>query len=724
MLARFRHVSLLYGILAAVTVVLLAVQVPSVWTDVVEERHAVEAAAKRQATAAIDMLEAVHIQAMLHRNRIEDGDPAIDTLNGSMEQFSSASQGTKLWVFMGPKVLDFQRAAGETEIEGPRDAVDEAVVASRQPRQSFEGNQFRLSRPVVLGEGHAASPRCAECHTAMMDITKGEVIGGYGAAVDLTAPLQNWRSGLFRQIGEAIAILIGTLAAIYILLRVAALRPLTRLSQATKRLAAGDTDVAIDLDNRRDAIGAMAGALRIFRDGLVAKRKLEAENEQAQSELRYLASHDTLTGLPNRALFRQRLAEALAANDSSLAVFCLDIDHFKTINDTLGHAAGDKFLQIVAERLRAAVGLNGFAARLGGDEFALVHTTQSGVSAVDDLCQALLAAFKDRVEIEGRKFPLTLSVGIALAPADGRTAEELLQHADVALYRAKGEGRNTYRFFDAQMNEAIAERRELEGDLREAFERGDLELHYQPLVDVGSGTIVAVEALMRWQHPERGWISPAVFIPIAETCGLIVPMGRWLLQTACAQAAMWPGISLSVNLSPAQFRDRDLVPFVAATLAEAKFPAERLEIEITEGLLLDASLKPLETLLALKALGVKIAMDDFGTGYSSLGYLQSFPFDKIKIDRSFVSAIETNPSAAAIVRSVVGLGQSLGMTTTAEGVETAGQMAFLQGERCDQVQGYLLAKPQDPLRLTALLGTWRDGAFTTADKDMSLQATG
>jgi diguanylate cyclase (GGDEF)-like protein len=706
-----RNISLLHGILLAVSVVLVAVLIPSILLDILDQRSLIDAAAARQATAAVDMLEAVHVQAMLNRNRTADNDPAIDTLNGAMEQFSEVSQGVKLWVFMGPKVIDFQRRAGETEIEEPIDAVDRDVELSREPRQAVVGETFRMSRPVIMGRGHARSARCAECHAAMMNIGDGEVIGGYSAAVDLSASLAGWRSSTLRWVGEASAMLAVTLLAIYALLRLAALRPLERLSLVTQSLAAGSTDVSIGLDERRDALGAMARSLRIFRDSLIAKRELETKNAQAQTELLYLASHDTLTGLPNRALFGERLEQALAekrAVGGQLAVVCLDVDHFKTVNDELGHAAGDRFLQVVADRLRDAIGKNGFTARLGGDEFAIVMTEVNDAGGIEDLCRSLLAAADGRVEIDGHRMPLTLSLGIAVAPADGDTPEVLLRHADTALYRSKSEGRHTFRFFDADMNAAFTDRRVLERDLRESFERNDLLLHYQPLVDIGSNRIVAVEALMRWNHPERGWISPSVFIPIAETCGLIGPMGRWLIRTACEQAVHWNGVGLSVNVSPAQFRDRDLPKFIAETLEATGFLAERLELEITEGLLIDNTHKPLETLLAIKALGVKIAMDDFGTGYSSLGYLQSFPFDKIKIDRSFVGSLEDDANAAAIVRTVVGLGRSLGMVTTAEGVETEGQLQFLREQGCSQVQGYLLARPLDPLRLTSLLASWDD----------------
>ena len=706
------NLSLVQASVLAVSGVLLAVQIPSVYSDIRHERHDIEIGAEREAVAALDMLEAVHIQSMLNRGQTQDGDPAIETLNGAMAQVSELDSDAKVWLFMGQKVIDFQIAAGQTEIEPPLDAVDRAAIASKEPREAFSGTTFRLSRPVILGEGHASDPRCAECHGGLMGIQPGEVIGGYSVALNLAGPLGHWNRGIYRRIAWGVAILTSTIAAIMLLLGIAALEPLDRLARITQKLANGDTDVdEIGLQNRKDALGTMARSLQVFRDSLIAKERLEADNAAANTRLQYLASHDALTGLPNRAVFREWIDEALStrpeAANSRLAVVCVDIDHFKEVNDTRGHGTGDAVLQVVAEKLRKAVGEAGFAARLGGDEFALVLSQADDASAVEQVCQKLLASVSEGVDLDGRKLPLTVSLGVAMAPVDGDSAEDILRHADTALYGAKSEGRNTYRFFSAEMNVAIEERRRIEHDLRDAFERGELDLHYQPLVDVKSDKIVGVEALMRWKHAERGWISPGVFIPVAESCGLIGPMGRWLLETACAQAVWWPGIRMSVNISPAQFREKDLVAFVAETLRKTGLPPDRLELEITEGLLLLDSHRPLETLLELKALGVRIAMDDFGTGYSSLGYLQSFPFDKIKIDRSFVGCLENDANAAAIVRSVVALGQSLGMVTTAEGVETPEQLAFLRNQNCDQAQGYLLAKPQDALSVTTLIAGWR-----------------
>ncbi|MGJ8570201.1 MAG: EAL domain-containing protein [Hoeflea sp.] len=711
MLGRLQNIPLLYLIIASISFVLLTVQVPGIVSNLLDGRAEIEQAAVRQATAAIDMLEAVHIQSMTFRGQTQDGYPAIETLNGSIEQFSDVSKGVRLWLFMGQKVIDYQVAAGESEIEGPLDTIDELTISSGQETTAFEDATFRLSRPVILGEGHAASPRCAECHTALMGIQKGEIIGGYSSEVDLSVPIAHWRSSIIGNLAWGFVVFALTILAILVLLKTFALRPLNQLSLTTERLAAGNTDVVIDLEHRHDSIGSMARALRVFRDNLIANGKLQEANDEALDELRFLALHDSLTGLPNRALFGKKLDELLVhcrAKNEKLTVFCLDLDRFKEINDTLGHAAGDKLLFHVADRLRGLAGPRGIAARFGGDEFALIMPATDNTDDVKRICEGIVAISNEHFDFDGRLVRSTFSIGVAIWPFDGDYPENLLRNADTALYQAKADGRNTYRFFSAEMNAVIEQRRELETELQLAFEARHLELHYQPLVDVKTHRAIGVEALMRWNHSTKGWIGPATFIPVAEECGLIGPMGRWLLETACSQAALWPDIILSVNISPAQFKETDFADFVKSTLEHTGLPPERLELEITEGLLMDTSANALSMLLAVKQLGVKIAMDDFGTGYSSLSYLQSFPFDKIKIDQSFVRSMATDRSAAAIVRSVVGLGQSLGIATTAEGVETIEQLSFLESEGCDQVQGYYFAKPQNPLSITALLGSWKD----------------
>jgi len=426
----------------------------------------------------------------------------------------------------------------------------------------------------------------------------------------------------------------------------------------------------------------------------------------AERRARYLALYDPITDLPNRELLQQRLDEALAGlrrRDGMVGVFLLDLDRFKSINDTFGHAAGDRLLRLCSRRLKACMRQTDTVARIGGDEFALIQVGVEKAEQAQALCRRLLAALVEPFDLDGYEIVITASIGVALAPGDAEEPARLLQHADVALYRAKDEGRNAFRFFEPEMDRRLQNRRALECDLRAALARDQLEVHYQLQVDLRSQEPVGVEALARWHHPERGWVAPQEFIPVAEETGLILPLGERVLRTACAQMVAWPGLRLSVNLSPVQFRHGDLVGLVRSALEESSLDASRLELEITEGVLLSDTVGALATLASLRELGVRIAMDDFGTGYSSLGYLQKFTFDTIKIDRSFVGAIERRSEAEAIVRAVVGLGHSLGIRTCAEGVETAGQFAFLEGEGCDEVQGYYFSRPVPASDLAQLL---------------------
>jgi diguanylate cyclase (GGDEF)-like protein/PAS domain S-box-containing protein len=426
----------------------------------------------------------------------------------------------------------------------------------------------------------------------------------------------------------------------------------------------------------------------------------------AEQRARYLALYDPLTDLPKRELLHQRLDDALAGlrrRDGMVAVLLLDLDRFKSINDTFGHAAGDRLLRSCSQRLKTCMRQADTVARIGGDEFALIQVGVDEPHHAQALCRRLLAALVEPFDLDGHEIIITASIGVALAPGDAAEPARLLQHADVALYRAKDEGRNTFRFFEAEMDSRLQNRRALERDLRAALARGQLEVHYQLQVDLRSQQPVGVEALARWHHPERGWVPPQEFISVAEESGLILPLGEWVLRAACAQVVAWPRLRLSVNLSPVQFRHGDLVALVRSALEGCRLAAERLELEVAEGVLLSDGGSALATLASLRELGVRIAMDDFGTGYSSLGYLQKFTFDTIKIDRSFVGAIQQRGEAAAIVRAVVGLGHSLGIRTCAEGVETAQQFAFLEAEGCDEVQGYYFSRPVPAADLAALL---------------------
>jgi diguanylate cyclase (GGDEF)-like protein/PAS domain S-box-containing protein len=418
------------------------------------------------------------------------------------------------------------------------------------------------------------------------------------------------------------------------------------------------------------------------------------ERKRAEARVTYLAHHDALTQLPNRVLYREQLSARLTGlrPHEFIAVLGIDLDLFKNVNDSFGHPTGDKLLQMVAERLRGSLEKSSLIARFGGDEFAIILNSIASPDEAARTSGLIIEALKMPYYIDGSEIVIGASIGIALAPTDGENADELLKNADMALYRAKSEGRGTFHFFEKSMDEQAQKRRAMEADLRKALSSGELEVHYQPLIDLGSNQVKSFECLLRWQHP-NGAIAPVEFIPVAEATGLIGPIGEWVLRTACAEAATWPReIGVAVNLSPVQFRDRSLVSVVMSALASSGLSPDRLELEITESVLLAETDANLLTLHRLKELGVSISMDDFGTGYSSLSYLRSFPFDKIKIDRSFVKDIVDRPDCTAIVRAISALGNSLGIRTTAEGVETAEQLAQVRQEGCSEVQGYLFSK--------------------------------
>ncbi|CAO4174873.1 Bifunctional diguanylate cyclase/phosphodiesterase [Methylorubrum populi] len=420
-----------------------------------------------------------------------------------------------------------------------------------------------------------------------------------------------------------------------------------------------------------------------------------------------LARQEPLTGLCNRVGLHDHLHAALAEaarTGAPLAVLMLDLDRFKAVNDTLGHPVGDALLRKVAERLHKATRRGDVVARLGGDEFAILQAGAEQPQAAETLARRLVDLVGRTYVVEGHMLNVGVSVGIAIAPADGQDADDLLKHADLALYRAKAEGRATYRFFEPAMNVQMQARRSLEIDLRRALALRQFTLAFQPQIRLETGEVVGFEALLRWTHPERGPVSPALFIPLAEEIGVIVGIGEWALRAACREAAGWAQpASVAVNLSPVQFRGGKLVETVMNVLAQTGLDPARLELEITEGALLENTDDVLAVLNGLRALGVKISMDDFGTGYSSLSYLQKFPFDKIKIDQSFVRGMEGNAECGAIVRAIARLGASLGMRTTAEGVETTSQLDAIRAEGCTEVQGYLTGRPMPAAQAAALL---------------------
>lgn len=427
----------------------------------------------------------------------------------------------------------------------------------------------------------------------------------------------------------------------------------------------------------------------------------------AHARIQHLSMHDALTGLANRNKLSRHLEHALLRGSEAppLALLLLDLDNFKPINDSLGHPAGDAVLQEVATRLRDATRDGDLVARLGGDEFVLVLHGLDHRSEIDRFCARLIDLLQQPITFEDHQLHIGASLGIAQARAQGFDAGELIRCADIALYQAKADGKNTWRYFSAQMNQQIQYRRQLENDLRRAIKQHEFILHYQPRYRLHDLHIVSVEALLRWQHPQEGLLGPDTFIPLAEQSDLIVPLGRWVLTEACRVARHWPDeLVVSVNLSPAQFSRSDVVADVRQILLETGFPAQRLELEITENVMLNDIEGALGTMLALKELGVRLNMDDFGTGYSSLGYLRSYPFDSIKIDKRFIAGLSNQSgNDRAVVQAIINLGKAMGLTVTAEGVETEQQLTALSNEQCHEVQGYYLSKPVDREGFEALL---------------------
>ncbi len=438
-----------------------------------------------------------------------------------------------------------------------------------------------------------------------------------------------------------------------------------------------------------------------------------------ESRLRYLALHDPLCGLPNRVYFGEQLEVMIAQvrrGGPPAAVLYLDLDHFKDVNDTLGHSIGDKLIRSVTQRLRHTLRDDDLVARLGGDEFSVITTATSDHAMLHSIARRIISSLCAPYLIEGNTIVIGTSIGIATIEQDSEDcATDVMRYADMALYRAKSEGRNRACIYDNVMNADLSRRKQLENDLREAIENDQLHVAYQPVVNASGEKIVGVEALARWSHPERGFISPVEFIPLAEHSGLIIELGEWVLRQACRDGKVWPGLSVAVNVSPVQFRQADFVEAVERILAETEFDPNRLELELTESTLI-GNVEIAETaMLRLKTLGVRLALDDFGTGYSSLLYLRRFPFDKLKIDRSFVHSIEKTADAAAIVHAIVSLGRGLGMKVTAEGVENAEQHLFLRAAGVHYMQGFRFGKPCSAAEISAYLQS--PGAYRGIERD-------
>ena len=454
-----------------------------------------------------------------------------------------------------------------------------------------------------------------------------------------------------------------------------------------------------------DRHGNVIGAVMVFRDVSAAR--------ETSLRMAHLAQHDCLTDLPNRLLLKDRLTQAMGLAQRrrhKLAVLFLDVDRFKHTNDSLGHAIGDRLLQAVAQRLVACVRTSDTVSREGGDEFVILLSELGRSRDAASAAEKILTALREPYRIDDHEIHITASIGIVVYADDGTDAEMLMKHADVAMYHAKDAGRDTYRFFTADMNARAAARQSIESGLRHALERQEFVLYYQPKLDLNTGTITGAEALIRWLHPQRGLVAPAEFIPTAEECGIIAPIGRWILREACTQAHAWlqAGLQLpriAVNISAAELRRKDFVAHVRGILAQTGLPPDRLELELTETFLMQDSRSTATVLHALKDVGVQLALDDFGTGYSSLSYAKRFPIDTLKIDRSFVRDLTMDPSDASIVSAVISMGRSLHMRVVAEGVETAAQLGFLRAQSCPEGQGYLLGRPVAGEECTRLLSS-------------------
>jgi diguanylate cyclase (GGDEF)-like protein len=621
---------------------------------------------------------------------LTDSATRLQQINSSLYRLSTlqASKTTDLSVTQEIERLvtrttsladDLAAQGGNTGMAAERDDILQVVAKIRVYGEAIDvfGSMLEIDFPSAVEFFRPFDKNAAEVLQMIGDIADRAVTDAKSRA-EVSVHLATTIRLSLMAVSLAGSLLLFGVAA---LLTRATVRSVNQIATATEKVAQGHAAVDIAVLARDDELGTIVQSLAIFQSNV--------------RQLAFLAHHDPLTGLPNRVLFNDRVQQALKLLDRSIgfAVLCLDLDRFKFVNDTLGHPVGDVLLQRVAERLRSCVRDGDTVARLGGDEFAIVLLNLNEPSELDVLASRIIETVKSSYEIDGHLIHIGTSIGMALAPADGAISDELLKKADTALYEAKSGGGGRSCFYEDAMNVALQSRRQIEAGLRRALEEDEFVLYYQPLVDAQSHRVCSCEALIRWNHPERGLIFPDAFIPIAESSGLIGAIGQWVLSRACRDAASWDSdIKIAVNLSPSQFKDKNLVSYIQAALAASGLPANRLELEITESVLLTDSNIILAILLEIKALGVQISMDDFGTGYSSLSYLRSFPFDKVKIDRSFIKDLPNDKNAMAIIRAIVGLGETFGMTVTAEGVETNEQAVLLALEDCTHLQGYLFSK--------------------------------
>jgi len=684
----FKGLSITRATLLVVGAALVIMQTCAVIIDSVAEWREIRTIGSQRAEAALDMLEALHTQAMLNRRSVQDGDPAVGTLNGTMRQFSKSNAGIELWLTMSPQLLAFQ-AARMHEREPPKDEVDRAAIASARTVTAILDGKLRVSRPAVLGSGDAGRKECIACHSLLTGMGDGDVIGTYSVAVDLTHATAFWRANTVQQIGAGIGITLIILGVTAALLVLTTLRPLRNLTAATRRLASGNLSTSVGHTQRADELGTLARSLEIFRTRLLEKLR-------AEETVEHMSRHDLLTGLPNRAAFNEHIEQAISERrkvDVKIAAVIIDIARLSETNDIHGHATGDAVLKALSHSMVEALNDKECVARIGGNEFgaAKAFTDQKELL---DFVGRLEKCINTTLVINGTDIHSTGHIGVAVCPDDATSKDELISKAGSAKQRAKAHMRYAC-FFEAAMDEAARSRNRLIDGLWGTIDRNELAIAYQVQKSLRMLETTGYEALLRWHSPELGTVSPAKFISLAEECSAIIPIGDWVLRSAGATAASWPQpLRIAVNISPIQLADGDLPERIHDILMETGLPPRCLELEITETAIIGDKTRARSVLRRIKNLGVAIALDDFGTGHSSLDTLRSFPFDKTKIDRSFVREVCASAQARTILRAIITLGHGLDISVIAEGIETTEQLALLTGEGCDEGQGYLFGKPR------------------------------
>lgn len=689
--------SLAGGVLAGVALILLAMLLSSVVFSVVRADRYMREAAILRGQSALDLLATLHLQSMLNRRSLGDDDGATRAFDATLAAYSHDTRDVRVWMAMSPQTMYWQSRRGAGTMELPQDRLDQAAIAARRDLVEVVGTSVRLVRPVILGEGIAADRRCVACHIAGPGAArKGQVIGLYSAQVSMVADRARWRAAFLREVIWLVCVALAALLALALWLRRALLRPLRRVERLALRMAHGHIDRPIEGLHTSHEFGRIGSALEQFRQALVQKRALAEYNA-------FLATHDALTGLPNRAAFAERLRQLLVEAGSARAraepfpaTLCVMIDlvRFKAINDRHGREAGDAVLCTLARALRQALLPGEHVARLHGDEFAACRLV-AGPAEIEEFLARLRRALATPLHDGDMVIGTGGSIGYAQAPEDGACVDELMGNADLAMRRAKADPHVPHARYDSRMDEPSRTRVALLDDLAQALTRGEIQVHYQAQHDTMTGAVVGYEALARWTHPQRGAISPAVFIPLAEETGLIDAIGAFVLREACQLAAREPQpVRVAVNVSAVQLCDPHFDRLVHQILVDTGLSPARLELELTETALITHRDRALHAMRRLKALGVQIAVDDFGVGYSSLEAINLFPIDKIKIDRSFVTTYDVEPKGRMLLKAIITIGESLQVPILAEGVETPAQLAFLRSVGCTQVQGFLLDHPR------------------------------